>query len=121
MGQVYQISQGKDGYMKHINPIYKTHDYVTPTLLRKYKFHKNLDNDMVYRFVVYRYKNRPLIFCDFIFDEEEKQIHINCFDSNNTLCNYNKEEFGKSDVTEIVNQNIFNEIVYFIKEGVIVE
>lgn len=107
--------------MKHINPIYKTHDYITASSLRKYRFHKNLEDNIVYRFTVYKYKNKPLIFCDFIFNEEEKQIHINCFDSNNTICSYNKEEFGKSDVTEIVNQNIFNEIMRFVQEGVIVE
>ncbi len=107
--------------MKYIKPVYETQEHITSSLLYKYKFHKNLENNMVYRFPVYKYKNKPLIYCDFIFNEEEKQIHINCFDTNNNSCAYNEEYYGKSDVAEIVNKNIQKELNFLIKEGVIKE
>lgn len=44
-------------------------------------------------------------------------LHINVTDSNGSSCSYNKEEFGVSIVTEIINKRIWKELDWFTKEG----
>ncbi len=105
--------------MEHINSTYKVNEYVIYDTLHEYGFHKTVNDEIVNRFVVCRYNRKPLIFCDFIYDEEEKQIHIITKDANGNFYSYNKEEYGKSDVVEQINREIQNRLNIMFKEGII--
>lgn len=108
--------------MKYIKPTYKINDSITFNTLHSYGFRKTFEGEIIYRFVVYKYLSRkPLIFCEFIFDEEEKQIHIITKDLNGMNYNYNPEEYGKSDVIKMINCQINKEINKLIKESIVVE
>ena len=105
----------------HIKPVYKTNSSVTAKSLYEHKFRRTINGDIVYRFIVYKYSGRPLIFCDFTFYEDENQIHINVADVNGNTYNFNKEEYGKSDVIKIINNCIQKELNNLITKGVIVK
>lgn len=106
--------------MNNINPIYKVNEYVTYETLYDYGFRKTISGEIIYRFVVYKYKTRkPLIFCEFIYNELEKQIHIITKDINGNSYNYNEEEYGKSDVVEQINKEIHKKLNTLLKEGII--
>ena len=94
--------------MKYIKPIYKLNDTNTNMLINQYGFRKYF-GEIVYRFPVYKYNNKPLIFAEFLYNDEENTIHIRVMDDSGNSYNYNKEEYGKSDVIETVNKRI-NEI-----------
>lgn len=106
--------------MTIINPTYKTNIINSYELRIKHDFHK-IGENTIHRFPVYKYNNKPLIMGEFIYDEEEYTIHINAVDINTGTCvPYNKSEYGKSKVTEIINTNILKEIDRYKKEGVII-
>lgn len=106
--------------MKIIKPIYRVDDNVTYNTLKECGFKRVNSGEVIYRFSVYKYMNRkPLIFCEFLFDEEEKQIHIIAKDLNGNIQNYNKEEYGKSDVITEVNKKINNELNALRRKGII--
>ena len=106
--------------MNIINPVYKTNIFTIQELKNKYDFHR-FGEFIIHRFPVYKYNGKPLIMGEFIYDEEEYVVRINAVDlSTNTFCQYNKSEYGKSKVIEIINTNMQKEIDKYRKEGVII-
>lgn len=106
--------------MHRIKPIYPVSEYLTLNMLYNFGFFKTYCGEILYRFVVYKYNNRkPLVFCEFVYDEEEKQIHIKTKDINNFFVSYNKEEYGKSNVTKKINSKIYEELVKLKKKGIV--
>ena len=106
--------------MNIINPTYKAKIFTIQELKNKYDFYRFGEN-IVHRFPVYKYNGKPLITGEFIYDEEEYVIHINEIDINtNISVSYNKSEYGKSKVTEIVNSNMQKEINKYKREGLII-
>ena len=105
--------------MKYIEPIYKIKS-VEVELLHRYNFHKYKD-DFVFKFPVYRYEGKPLIFCEFvIFEDDMQYIHINAYDLNGDTCSYNKEEYGNSLVIKIINERIREKLKEFMDKGLII-
>lgn len=105
--------------MKYINPTYKlNNDISEKILIEQYDFHR-YNNEIVYRFPVYKYNNKPLIFGEFIYNEEENQLHIRAIDHNGYNYNYNEEYFGISKLIENINSKINTKINEFQKKGVI--
>lgn len=106
--------------MNLIYPTYKIKNVDIRELLFVYDFHKYGD-DLVHRFPVYKYNNKPIIFCEFVIrDYEDNQIHINVYDQNRNSYSYNEEEYGKSKVVESINETIQDKINHYIKKGLIV-
>lgn len=73
----------------------------------------------MHSFPVYRYKNRPVIYAEFVVYVDENILHVNATDMNNNHVNYNNEEYGKSRIIKTINENINKEIEKFTKEGLI--
>lgn len=106
--------------MNKIEPVYKAKDTTYQELRNKFDFHR-FGEQIVHRFPVYKYQGKPLIMGEFLYDEEENVIHINTVDNaTGTFCPYNKTEYGKSKVTEIINANIQKEIDKYRKDGLII-
>lgn len=105
--------------MKYIEPIYKTEECITSKMLLEFYDFRKYDGEVVYRFPVYKYNNKPLIYTEFVFCEDERQIHIRTIDSNGNNYNYNKEEFGKSEMIEIINKKICCKLNELNKKGII--
>lgn len=105
--------------MNYIKPIYKTVDTITSKLLIDFYDFRSFSGETVYRFPVYKYNNKPLIFTEMAFNEDENQIHIRAVDNNGNNYNYNKEYYGESDVIEIINKNIRYKLDEFNKKGII--
>ena len=102
--------------MKFIKPTYKILNRDIREILFVYDFHKYGD-EFIHRFPVYKYENKTLVWCSFIiYEDDMNTMHINVYDSNNNSCNYNKEEYGKSLVTEKINKRIQKELNWFAKE-----
>lgn len=105
--------------MNYIKPIYKTITGINDKyLIANYGF-KRSEYGATLRFPVYKYKNKPLIFVELIFDGEENQIHVIVMDNNGNPYGYNKEEYGDSKVIEKINNHICREVDRFTKEGII--
>lgn len=105
--------------MQHILPTYKTTNMVDNRfLIDNYGFRRTEDGATL-RFPVYKYKNKPLIFAEFIFDQEEKQIHIRVIDNNGNSCSYNKEEYGDSAVIRKTNSEISKQLKFLERKGII--
>ena len=105
--------------MKNIKSKYKLRPTTTNELIKDYGFSWYL-GECVYRFPVYKYSGKPLVFCNMVFDEEENVLLINVFEQNlNTFYSYNKPEYGVSDVVEHINKIIYNKIRRFMKLGLI--
>lgn len=105
--------------MTYIQPTYKVSESITEKyLINTYNFKKS-EYGLTLRFPVYKYKNKPLIFAEFIYDGEENNIHVRATDNNGNSCNYNKEEYGKSDVIEKINKEIWKKLNELINGGVI--
>lgn len=105
--------------MKYIKPMYTVKNVDVHELFAV-GFRKYRDNSLVYRFPIYKYKNRPLVFCEFaIYDDDRNVLHINAFDLQGNSCNYNKEEYGRYDTTAEFNYNIWDEIKKMEKKGII--
>ena len=103
-----------------INPIYKIKSVEPKDLLCRFKFHKYNKDEFVYRFPVYRYEGKPLIYCEFVIYEDDMQyIHINTYDLNGDYYAYNKEEYGKSLVVEIINERIQEQLNFFAQSGLL--
>lgn len=105
--------------MNYIEPIYKVNKNITTKELLDYYF-KRYDGDIIYRFPVYKYNFKQLIFAEFLYDEDEHQIHIRVFDNNGNSYNYNKEEYGKSKLVEVINKRILEKINKFREVGIII-
>lgn len=106
--------------MNVIEPIYRVKNITYQELKNKFDFHM-FDEQIVHKFPVYKYQGKTLIIGIFIFDEEENLIHINTEDcASGTFYPYNKTEYGKSKVIEIVNSNIQKEIDKYRKDGLII-
>lgn len=105
--------------MKYIRPIYKLCDDILPTKLADFGFRKLFGGEIVYRFPVYKYNDKPLIYAEFTYDSEENQIHIRAIDNKGNSCNYNKEEYGKSKVIETINTEINKSLNKLKREGII--
>lgn len=106
--------------MKYIKQIYEVKTSVTEKiLLDHYDFRISM-GEITNKFPVYKYKNRSLIYGEIIFDNVEHQIYIRAIDNNGNAYSYNEEEYGKSDVVEIVNKNIWTKIKQLEKDGVII-
>lgn len=105
--------------MAYIQPTYKTSNKVTERyLIDTYGFKKSMYGTIL-RFPVYKYKNKPLIFAEFIFDNDENQISIRAIDDKGNIHNYNKEEYGRSDVITCINKELWKTINKLIEGGVI--
>lgn len=105
--------------MKYIKPVYKTYEELSPAKLADFGFRKLYNGEIMYRFPVYKYNDKPLIYAEFAYDSEENQIHIRAVDNKGNSCNYNKEEFGKSKVIEIINTEINKVLNKLKREGII--
>lgn len=105
--------------MKHIKPVYKAHEELLPAKLADFEFRKLYNGEIMYRFPVYRYNDKPLIYAEFIYDTEENQIHIRTVDTKGNSCSYNKEEFGRSNVVEMINTEINKTLNKLKREGII--
>ena len=106
--------------MNNIEPVYKVKNVSYQELHNKYDFRRFGEN-IVHRFVVYKYQGKPLIMGEFIYDEEENVIHINSYDyATGVFYPYNKCEFGKSKVIENINANMQKEIEKYKKDGLII-
>lgn len=85
-------------------------------IMSMFNFYRYGD-EYIHRFPVYRYKNKSLVWCYFIIYEDDiSKMHINVLDINYNSCNYNKDEYGNSLVTEIINKRIYEELDYLTKE-----
>lgn len=105
--------------MSYINPIYQLNKRITTrTLLEQCDF-RRFDGEIVYRFPVYKYNNRPLIYGEFVYNEKENQLHVRAVDNNWNACSYNREYYGASDVVENTNKKIQDKINDFIERGLI--
>lgn len=109
--------------MNHIKPTYKVINVDIKDLVFKFDFHRrNKDNCLVYRFPVYKYNGKILIYGEFnIYDDDANTLHVNAFDINNNTYDYNKTEYGKSKVVEAINKKINEELNKLIKGGVVVK
>lgn len=102
-----------------IQPTYLVSDKINEKYLTdNFNFRKS-EYGLTLRFPVYKYKSKPLIFSEFVYDKEESQIHIRAIDINGYSCNYNKEIYGKSDVIIYINKQIWSKLNELIKGGVI--
>lgn len=105
--------------MNNIQPVYKAKNVPYQELRNKFDFHR-LGEQIVHRFPVYKYQGKTLIMGEFLYDEEENIIHINTTDNaTGTFYPYNKTEYGKSKVIEIINANLQKEIDKYRKDGLI--
>lgn len=105
--------------MKYIKQIYRTNNNITvQNLIERYNFLR-LNNEIIYRFPVYKYGNKPLIFCEFVYDNEEKHLYVRVFDTNNNSYSFNKEYYGESNVISAINNKIYEKINEFVKNGII--
>ena len=103
----------------YIQPAYKTSNKINGKyLISKYGFRKN-ENNVVLKFPVYKYKNKPLIFAELIYDEEENKIYVRAVDNDDNFQNYNIEPYGKSEVIIQVNKEIWKKLNALIEGGVI--
>lgn len=105
--------------MKYINPIHKVNNDVPLSKLIDFGFRKLFTGEIVYRFPVYKYNGKPIVYAEFIYNTEENQIHIHAVDNKGSSCSYNKEEYGKSSVVEIINIEINKTIQQMKKNGLI--
>lgn len=106
--------------MKYIKPIYEVKTSINEKILLDHYDFRIFMGEIINKFPVYKCKNKPLIYGEFIFDNVEHQVYIRAIDNNGVTYSYNKEEYGKSDVVETVNENIWTRIKQLEKEGVIV-
>lgn len=106
--------------MEYIKPTYSIKNIDIKELLFKFDFHKYSKDCLIHRFPVYKYKNKILIYGEFvIYDDDTNTLHVNAFDTNGNSYNINGEEYGVSLVSEIVNKKILTEIYKFAKEGLL--
>ena len=109
--------------MEYIKPKYKIKNVDIKELLFKFDFHKYNKDSLVHRFPIRKYKNKILVYGEFIIytddvsKEDYNMLHVNVFDNNGNSINYNKEEYGITD--GFINKCVSNEINKFIKEGLI--
>lgn len=105
--------------MKYIKPTYKINNGIDEiSLIRDYDFKKSF-GEIVYRFTVYKYITRPLVFCELIYNKEESQLHVRVIDNNGLDYGYNKEEYGKSSLIELINSKINKKLKELNEKGLI--
>lgn len=105
--------------MIYIKSIYNIKEVEMKKLL-SVGFKRFNDDSLVYKFVIYKYNNKPLVYGTFtIFDDERTSLHINTADIYGNFCNFNKEEFGISTVVEENNKKIYTELIKLKKKGIL--
>lgn len=106
---------------KHISSTYKVKNYITLDILMDYGFRKSFSREITYRFPVYKYEGKPILFAEMLYNADEHQVHINVNDTSGNSYSYNKEEYGKSKVIEEINFEINKKINKMVKEWIIKE
>lgn len=84
---------------------------ISRTQMRKsgFKYDNELD-DYVYKFVVYRYNNIPLLFCKLGIDEETKRVWYDIYNTNNTLYSpYYNRKYGHNLIIQNIEKAVWDE------------
>ena len=84
---------------------------ITKTQMRKlgFKYDNELD-DYIYKFVVYRYDNIPLLCCKLGIDEETKRVWYDIYNMNNTLyAPYYNRRYGHNLIIQDIEKAVSDE------------
>ena len=79
---------------------------------RKIGFHFDpILQEYVYKFPVYKYKNKPTIICKLGINEEINEVWFNVYKINGDLyTGYYNREYGKSKIYPVIDKNIIKEL-----------
>ena len=99
-----------EGRYKVMDPLAQKLD-ITKTQMRKlgFKYDNELD-DYIYKFVVYRYDNIPLLCCKLGIDEETKRVWYDIYNMNNTLyAPYYNRRYGHNLIIQDIEKAVSDE------------
>lgn len=99
---------------------YKPHSKVTKDMLKDNNF-KYIDGYYSYRFLVYKYKKEPILWCNLYVDIENNSCNFNVMDNgNDTYAPFFNRRYGvKNEVVESIDRKINAQLGMLVKNKII--